>query len=713
MKCIGRNMIGSGIKKSRIANKIRIIAILAIGMFLAFSEARSQDSEQPNIFENQMESLAEKTDQEVEDDGNLQTLEEYRLHRLNLNRAGKEQLESLEVLTDLQIDNFLRYRKLLGSLISVYELQAVPGWDAALIRQLMPYIIIYGEETLTERISRRWRGGDHHMLVRASQILEKAKGFEHSPGDSAAHYLGSPQKIFFRYTYNYKNILQYGIVGDKDAGEEFFRGKQRFGFDFYSFHFFVKNAGIIRSLALGDYTANLGQGLIKWQSMAFTKSAGVMAVKRQGPAIKPYHSAGEFNLHRGIAISLQKKNWSSSEFVSLRYLSTNRDFDTVNTEIISSFENSGYHRTPSENADRNNTREILFGGNLKWSDRSLELGANFVHYNFSTPIQKRDLPYNLYALTGNRWLNASIDYSLTIRNMHIFGEMAMDKRRSFAWINGALVSLTKDLSCSMLFRNIQKAYQSLYSNAFTEGSSPNNELGCYFGIALTPLHGWNFNAYYDIFKFPWLRYRVDAPSAGNDWLIQVGYQPSKETSLTFQYRNSCKQINDSSNNETHAIVPSRRINMRMQIIMSFDRNKISFHHRTEFAVYKVDGQNNQHGMLSYIELFCNPPRKPYRFSLRTQYFESESYDARIYAFEQDLPNSFSLPQFYDKGFRYYFNARMRIKQPIHINAKKTQCEISCRWAQTLFSGKTLIGAGLDELKGSKRSEIKFQCVFFW
>ncbi len=42
------------------------------------------------------------------------------------------------MLHALQIDALLRYRKLLGKLVSVQELQAVPGWNLETIRQVLP-----------------------------------------------------------------------------------------------------------------------------------------------------------------------------------------------------------------------------------------------------------------------------------------------------------------------------------------------------------------------------------------------------------------------------------------------------------------------------------------------------------------------------------------------------------------------------------------------
>ena len=128
------------------------------------------------------------------------------------------------------------------------------------------------------------------------------KGFDNTtPGTK---YLGSRQRLFFRYRYQYKNLLQFGVTGEKDAGEQFFSGKQKYGFDFYSFHLFAAKLGRVHALALGDFTVNMGQGLIQWQSIAFSKSADVSTIKRQLSILRPYNSSGEFYFNRGAGITL-------------------------------------------------------------------------------------------------------------------------------------------------------------------------------------------------------------------------------------------------------------------------------------------------------------------------------------------------------------------------------------------------------------------------
>ena len=62
--------------------------------------------------------------------------------------------------------------------------------------------------------------------------------------------------------------------------------------------------------------------------------------------------------------------------------------------------------------------------------------AQLIYYNFSLPIQKRNEPYNLYAISGKNWYNFSIDYSYTYKNLHFFGEAAADKNFNKAFVNG-------------------------------------------------------------------------------------------------------------------------------------------------------------------------------------------------------------------------------------------------------------------------------------
>ena len=181
----------------------------------------------PATTEQQLENQTDVDQAETEDDSYLQDLEQFRKNPINLNTADADELKRLRIVTDLQIENLISYRNLFGKFISIYELQAVPAWDVSTIHKLLPFVTIAIPVSLGDEASRRFRDGDHSLLIRVSQVLEKSKGFDKST--SGTKYLGSPQRILFRYRYTYKNLLQFGLVGDKDAGEQFFKGAQNKG----------------------------------------------------------------------------------------------------------------------------------------------------------------------------------------------------------------------------------------------------------------------------------------------------------------------------------------------------------------------------------------------------------------------------------------------------------------------------------------------------
>ena len=656
----------------------------------------------PPATEQQLENQTDADQGETEDDAWLQDMEQFRKNPLNINQADAEELKQIRIITDLQIASLISYRNLFGKFISVYELQAVPAWDVSTIKKILPFITAASPISLSSEASKRFRDGEHSFLLRISQVLERSRGFDKST--SGTKYLGSPQRIFFRHRYNYKNLLQFGISGDKDAGEQFFKGKQNKGFDFYSFHLFARKIGVIQSLALGDFTVNMGQGLIHWQSLAFKKSVDVMGVKRQSAILRPYSSAGEFYFHRGAGITVKKGKMEATAFGSVRKLSANFVADTVNNEdFISSFLTSGFHRTESELADRNKLTQSTFGGNLTFKTNRWQVGVNGVYYRFSSPVQKRDEPYNLYAISGDTWHNFSVDYSYTYKNLHFFGEAAADKNFDKAFVNGLLVSVDPKIDISVVQRTIAAGYQAVNGNAFTENTYPTNETGFYIGAAIRPAAGWRIDAYADVFKFPWLKYLVDAPSNGKDFLTQVTYTPNKQTEIYSRFRYESKQANQSANSTvTNFLVFLPRQNWRTQV--SFKPNQfLTLRSRAEMLWYDKKGNNNEKGFLGFVDVGYKPMMKPYSGIVRLQYFETDGYNSRIYAYENDVLYSYSIPAFFDRGFRYYLNLNYDLTRKLTL---------WLRWAQTLYSDKQIIGSGLDEIEGNSRSELRLQLRLF-
>jgi hypothetical protein len=656
-----------------------------------------------NTTEQQLENATENNeDTETEDDAYLQQLIHFIKNPVNLNTAGEEELKELQLLSALQIENCISYRNLLGNFISIYELQAIPGWSIALIEKLQPYITIRNTEGVFTAFKNRLRGGEHSILSRVSQGLEKSGGYTAST--SANYYTGSPLKLLMRYKYQFKNLLQYGVLAEKDAGEQFFKGGQKQGFDFYSAHFFIRNIGIIKALALGDFTVNLGQGLTQWQSLAFKKGAEVLNIKREGPVIRPYNSAGESNFHRGTGITIAKNNISATVFLSYKKLDANMVADSsgISAGYISSLQTSGYHRTKSEIEDRSIQRQFVIGANIALKYKSLHLGVNALRYNFKLPLQKDNEPYNIYALHGTAFENYSLDYSYTFKNLHFFGEAAAGNKWNTAFVNGVLLSISAAADFSLLYRNIAAGYQSLYSNAFTENTLPSNEKGLYTGLNVHPGNQLRLAVYTDMFKFPWLRYRVDAPSAGTDYLVQLTYTPNKQLEILSRFHTDNKAINITSDQLTlSSVAPQPKKSWRTQFICKINRS-ITLKSRVELLWFSPKTKLQEQGFSTYFDFLYKPGLKPWAANMRFQYFDSDGYNSRLYAYENDVLFSYAIPVFYNKGLRIYINYYYNINKSFFIWAKI---------ARTLYSGQTVIGSGLDEIPGNKKTDLRLQLLY--
>jgi Helix-hairpin-helix motif len=657
--------------------------------------------------EQQVENLTENNeDTETEDDSYLQQMEQYIKNPLNLNYADETALKELKVLSPLQISSLMAYRNLLGRFISIYELQAVPGWDIETIQKIRLYITVAEAADIAASIAERLSGGGHSLLLRGVQVLEQSKGYLLDSSTATNFYPGSPQKIFIRYRYNYKNLLQYGLVAEKDAGEQFFKGAQPQGFDFYSAHFFVRNIGVVKALALGDFTVNMGQGLTQWQSLAFKKSPDVINIKRQAAILRPYNSAGEIYFHRGAGITLAKGKWQTTLFASYRKMDANLVVDTLpaGDDFVSSLQTSGFHRTKSEAADKGVQRQLAFGGNISWRHQNLHAGFNTIQYQFNLPITKSADPYNLFALNGKSFGNYSFDYSYTYKNLHVFGEAAVNNRFKQAIVSGMLISVSAAVDMSFLYRNISREYQSLYANAFTESTFPNNEKGMYGGITIRPATAWRIDAYADFYRFPWLKFRVDAPSSGTDYLVQATYKPNKVFEVYTRFRAESKAINFNPEELTlPPVIGKPRQNWRTQFSYRLN-TAVTLRSRAEMVWYDKRGDAPEQGFLLYGDILYKPMLQPFSAGIRLQYFETEGYNSRLYAYENDILYSFSIPVFFDKGYRYYINMNYDINRKLSVWV---------RFAQTIFKDKSLIGSGLDEIQGTRRSELKLQLQYIF
>ena len=683
----------------------------------------------------QVERLAEDSDEDIDFEDLLENYIFFSENPVNINSAEVMQLVELHLLNVFQYEELQKYRRYYGDFMFLDELEMVEGFDEQTLAIIRPVVCIEKDQSNDKlTLNKMARYGKHQIVGRYEQILEKQHGY-HPIDDSAllakpnSRYLGSPQKYQLKYTYNYRNKIRAGFVLEKDAGEIFFTDKvgdtiqkllgDKFyrGFDFVGFHLYAKDLGIVKAAVLGDYQLSFGQGLTMWSGMSFGKAGSGSSVMKQGRGITPKGSASEYAFMRGAAVTLGSGPFSGTLFYSNRMIDANISMvDTIENEaeLVSSLQETGYHRTIGEILDRHAIRQQVVGGHLAYAVAHFEVGYTVHHTWLSAPLELKPSHYNQYYFQGKSLTNQGIDFKYVKGKYALFGEAAMSMNfdstalrqaqgpLAFAGLVGLTVKPAGYLNFTLLYRDYGKAYQNLMSNAFGEGGRNQGQRGIYLGVEAAPAPYWNILAYVDQFQFTWLTSQVNAPSRGHDYYLRVSHSFNRRTHAYLQFRSKTKM-----KNSTDAFVFSHYPIFYTKNAVRFNINyelgwDIHCANKAEYAYYRNDDGSNEHGYFLCQDIAYKPENKPYSFSFRYTIFDAKDYNTRIYAYENDVLYSFSVPALYGKGMRIYLLGKVKLFNALTLYA---------RIGRTIYSDRDEIGSGLTLIEGNHKTDLKIEAIW--
>ena len=674
--------------------------VIAILFFSMKTMAQEVSRELPEAIKQIMETIVSVVGEEQEVD--IQSLydmyEALLEYPIDLNSATEEDLRQLQLLTDFQIQSLLTYRKTSGELFSIYEVPLVHGFNEEIFEQLQPFITVYPLSALQrEHFSDRFTRGRHQFIGRTGRVIEEQRGYSFiSPEDLArspnSRYLGSPWYAYTRYRYTYKNKTQWGLTATNHAGEPFFSGINRAGFDFYSAHVQMKDIGVLKNFIVGDYHIQFGQGLVIWSGMSFGKTGDVLAVKKQERGFSGYTSTDENRFFRGVATTFNSKRFSVSTFASYKKVDAVRD-----STGFTSLQLTGQHNTQSTAVGKNAVSETVFGGNCSYRLNNVKIGITGIVSAFGNEYHRAIRPYSIFELSQQENANLSMDFYGIWKRVSVFGEVAVSDNGGRAGLVGVLFDLDRSFCISSVYRNYMRNYQAYYAAGFGEGNKTNNEEGWYIGMRWMPHRRWTFSSYVDIFDFSWLRYQVDAPSSGWDYWAQLDFNTTKELSMYMRIRQKNKPRNASSDaNPVKQLQDVNLLHLRYQInyvlllgLSMTDRAEISFY----------QGQEGETGMLLYHDIKYKQLSLPVDFSLRFAVFNTDSWNTRIYAYENDVLYTMSIPAYSGQGARWYLN--------LHSSLWK-RMDIWFRYAQSRYFYQATNGSGLNTIDGNTHTDIKLQ-----
>ncbi len=660
--------------------------------------------------ENFIESNFSIQDQDVNYEDIYEALFQLYQTPLNLNKAERQELQSLLILNNLQLNEFLKYREQNGDFLSIYELQAVPEFDLTTISQILPFVMVRESSLQSDNrplLKRILAEENNYLIVRADRVLETKRGYKHTE-ERPSQYLGDPTRIYTRFRVSHTNDFSIGFTAEKDAGEklEWDTNRKQYGMDYYSFHFQLQNQGRFKNMVIGDYQLQYGQSLLFGAGFAIGKGSETVATaRRSNQGILPYTSVLETNFFRGIAATFElTPQLDFTTFYSVNPINASTAIDSMESveEYFTSIRLSGFHRTPAELIAKNAILSENFGGTVLYhnSSENLNIGLNYIRTIYETNFQRKPTKYNQYEFSGsvNQNLGAFANYYW--RNFHLFGESAISRSGGVGAIAGFVTSIASNIQMSLIVRNFDRNFHSFYGTAFGENTRNINEKGVYWGIKFQPVKKLFLSAYIDKFKFPWLKFRADAPSQGNEFLGRITYVFNRNINLYAQARVENKERNASKvgNSNLYSLQNGQKRNYLLNLDIR-PKGIISLKSRLQFSEFVFNGRYTN-GMALIQDI--NFDFGKLRLSTRYAIFETDDFENRQYAYERDVLYAFSIPAYQNTGTRTYALLQYKLSKKLQFWA---------RWAQFSFVNLETIGSGNEQIAGNKRSEVKLQMMY--
>lgn len=643
-----------------------------------------------------------------EDEGNWEELEELLLDEqenrqimgnINLNVLSPEIAFDYLHLSDYQYYNLLAYLSEYGEMVSLWELNAVEGFSCQDIARLSALVTVTSGQRQRFFFRNFFKKSKSSFLIRYGRVLERQMGYDKT---LAKHYLGIPMRLSFRYQFNTQDKLVLAVSGEKDAGEQFFRGAQKYGFDYYEGYLCLKDMGVLKKAVIGDFRLDFGQGLVMGSSLMSGKGGGVGSVRHFAGMIKPVAPLNEGSAMRGVAATMGNYHYTGTVFAGYRQYDGNVRVDEDSVRVFEgSLNSSGYHRTDAELKKRNNLRSWSMGADFLYRHRIFRVGARAVYTLFNTMVLPTGKAYQQYAFSGKGVFNAGIDYQLIVRKMVLFGEIAVSDNGGWALLQGATFELSPGASFALLGHYYDKKYVALHSSI--SGSSQ-GEWGLYIASQLILAPRMEMNVFYDYSRYFWLRYRIDAPSEGMQAGLNLTASISRKNKLLFRYQYKMKMKNSAlEDTYVNGIEPFHSSKIRL-IWECVPLDFLKLKTEADYLINHSKPLSYKHdGLLLYQDVGLEVGHTGLGFNLRIAFFDTDTYEERLYAYEYDLYQSFTVNSHYDRGWR----ALLLVSYACHW------FHFWLKLSQTFYLDKEEIGSGLDLIEGKHKTELKAQVMVKW
>lgn len=572
------------------------------------------------------------TAEAVEDGAWQQTYDllcDLQQHPININSATRDELEALPFLSAQQVEELMAYLYRYGPMKSLAELQLITTLSKPQC-ELLRFFVVIGDAPVQRHTT-------HELITTAHLPLKDGH--------------------WFRYQLQYGDRLTVGLVGDQDADEPFMKGSNRWGYDFYSPYLQVKHWGRVETLVVGNYRVSMGMGLVMNNNFSLGKLAMLQNLGRNTNTLRTHSSRTETFL-QGVGATIKLNNrLHATAFMSYAPMDATLNADGSARTLLT----SGYHRTATELVKKHNMHALKTGGQLQYRYDRLQLGLNVLYTHLDRLLHPNTKQlYNLYKPQGCDFVNVSAHYGYANRRWAFNGETAVDGHGRLATINTLSLTTSYNLTLMALQRFYSYRYVALDAQSYSAGGHVQNESGGYMGIVWQPSPSWQLTAYADYAYFPWVRYRHKGATWSTDYLLQANYT-SQRWQLNARYR-----LKGDTPSHRWRLAAERQWACGLALQAQWDAN------------YLTTEQEWGHwlsGRLAYEHQWL-------RFQTGVGYYHTDSYNSRVYGYENGPLYTYNLQQYAGKGVRYWLMMRAKINRHLALTAKMGTTNRTDRQHQT-------------------------------
>ncbi len=143
-------------------------------------------------------------------------------------------------------------------------------------------------------------------------------------------------------------------------------------------------------------------------------------------------------------------------------------------------------------------------------------------------------------------------------------------------------------------------------------------------------------------------------------MTQLLYRPTKTFSANARFKTKENQQNTSLDVNEKFLEDVSKQNYRLEVNWRLNR-KFSFQNRMELVRYHKGSGCSESGYLAYQDINYAPLSSRISGNIRLAYFNTASYDSRVYAYEDDVLYGFSFGMYNGKGARSFLNLKYKLK----------------------------------------------------